>query len=189
MAALDDVVVHYLAHPPLLALAVGAVEIVDHGAEYGHVGHLAGNEARFHRGASEVIHQFFLQQLFDFPDELRPLVVEHFGLIERLDLLVLRIAAYRIHDRKQLGHRRNRHFRGDQVDAFLLTPARIGQGAVEQLIDFLFGSQFRSSVLLPGLMVNDRARVRRSFATEEPGHDGRGRLAAANFDLDFIAFP
>ena len=104
MPALDDVVVEHTAHAALFALAVGAVQVVDQGAEHGGVGHLAGNGAGFHLGAAQIAAQFRGQRLFDLSDELGSLVVEHLGFAKRLDRLVLGISESGVHDRQHAGH-------------------------------------------------------------------------------------
>ena len=52
--AFDDVVVHELADASLFGFSVGAVDVIDHGAEEGGVGHLAADGPGFDLGTAEV---------------------------------------------------------------------------------------------------------------------------------------
>ena len=106
VTALADVVVDDLGDAPRLGLAVGAVEVVDQGAEDGGVGHLAADGARLDLGAAQVGAELAHQQPLHLVDEAGALVVEDVGVVEGLRLLVLGVAAGGIGDAEQPGRRR-----------------------------------------------------------------------------------
>ena len=62
-----------------------------------------------------------------------PLVVEDVGVVEGLQLAVLRVAEGRIHDGEEADRGRGGHLRGDEVDAALLPPLGVASGSVQQL--------------------------------------------------------
>ena len=99
VAAVGDVVVDHLGDAPRLGLAVGAVEVVDHGAEHGGVGHLTADDARLHLRAAQVGAELVGEQALDLVDEAGALVVEDLLVVEGLRLLVLGVAEGRVEDR------------------------------------------------------------------------------------------
>src|SRR5664280_2703307 len=139
VTAARDVVVEHLADAARLRFAVGAVEVVHERTEHGRVGHLAADDARLHLGAAEVRAQFVDKQALDFVDEPGPLVVEDLEVVEGLRLLVLGVPEGRVGDGQQTGHRRRRHLARDQVDALVLTPDVVPDGAGEQPQGLLAG--------------------------------------------------
>ena len=98
MSTLDDVIVHYLPYPALLAFTIGTIDMIHHCAEDGHIGHLPGDQSCLDFRAAQIALEFTRQQVLDLINKIRALVVEDIGLHESFNRLVLRIAPGRIED-------------------------------------------------------------------------------------------
>ena len=177
VAALGDVVVDDLADAARLRLAVGAVEVVDEGAEHGRVGHLPADHAGLDLRAAQVGAQLVGEQTLDLVDEAGALIVEDLEVVEGLGLLVLGVAERGVHDREQARHGRGRHLRGDEVDALVLPPDVVADGAGEQPQGLLAGLAALQFAELRRVVPHDGAGARRGVAAHVVGHHEPGDAA------------
>ena len=187
VAAPADVVVHHPADAPGLAPAVVPVEVVDHRAEHGRVGHLTADRAGLDLRGAEEGPKLPLDHAFHVGDELRPLVVEDLGVVERVERSMLRVAERRVRALEQPDHRRRRHLGRDQVDALALAPLGVGGGPLEQPARPGRGGERRDRPRRRLGADDDRPRERRRLGAQVVLDDlGLDRLAA-DVDRDPVA--
>jgi hypothetical protein len=132
MPPLADMVIHDPVHPSRFSFSVDSIQIIDHGAENGRVGHLAADEPRFDFFAAEKFAHFLFEQPFYLLDKISPLVIVDICITKSLDLPVFCIPEGRIHDRYKASHRGGCHLRRDEIDALSLAPYRIFHGSLQE---------------------------------------------------------
>jgi len=110
MSALYDMVIQYLPNSSWLALAVTAVDVIDHRTEDRRIGHLPADHTSLNLHAAQKRAQLLFQQSLYFAYEICALIVKHLRLCEGLDLLVLAVPAGRIHYGKRPSESRRRLF-------------------------------------------------------------------------------
>ena len=172
MPALDDVVVHHIAQPLCLGLAVNAVLPVHQCGEHRHIGHLPAEGAGLHLGAAEVGPHLLHQQPLHLVDELGALVVEHLLVIEGQHLLVLGVPAGGVAAAEQPHGAAGRVLGGDEVHALLLPPLVVLQRLLQQRqrLGRAVAAAHAAGVLLRA--VQQRAGKGRCAYAHVPGGDG-----------------
>src|SRR5674476_1365665 len=83
-----------------------------------------------------------------------------------------------VHDREQPRHRRGRHLRGDEVDALVLSPDVVADGAGEQPQGLFAGLSTRQFAELRRVVPHDGAGAWRRVATHVVGHHEPGDALA-----------
>ena len=183
VAALDDVVVEDVAQALHIVLAVQAVFEVHQGGEHRHVAHLAADDPGFHLAAAEECFHLLHQQLLHLVDELGALVVEHIGVIEALDLLMLGVAEGGVAHAEEPHGPGGGHLRGDQVHAPLLPPGVVLRRLLQQLQGCRAAVRRRRCLLVLIGGIEDGPGVGGRVGAQVVGRDHCGDAAAPDIHL------